>query len=264
MTYTDVYQHVCQRCRNASSMGKIMDHLRNLALFLLGSVFFCFSAGGTDTDFSQIKWDKIREDEGIQVYRTVMPGGLFAFRAEGDVHASMPIVASALVDISRRMEWMPSLGDNRILKILSPTERIEYTHIKTPFIIKDRDFILLNKASYFPEKQEVLFDFRSTEEASFPHSRRVRGQIHTSFYRLKMLPENNTHVEFIVYVDPKGNLPNWIVNLFAEKNPFHTLRNLRNHCAKPDILPNQDVLDALQGKGILVPQPVAAVPAPGP
>lgn len=235
---------------------------RLLSLFLLTVTLPLWGA----TDFTEAKWEKFSDEDGIQVYRWSVPGSaLMAFRAEGDVDAPVATVAESLVDINRRHEWMPSLGENRIVKVVSPTERIEYTHIKTPFIIKDRDFVLYNKASFIKDTGEILFEFRSVTDDSVPPTHRIRGEISGSFYRLKPIKEGKgTHLEFIVHVDPKGSLPNWVVNLFAEKNPQRTLKNLRTHCAKPDVHPNQDVLDALQGKGILVPAPSIAVEAKAP
>lgn len=213
------------------------------------------------TDFSQAKWEKITDEEGIRVFSWTVPGSnLLAFRAEADVNSPIALVSTCLVDVDRRHEWMPSLGENRILKIISPTERLEYMQIKTPFIIKDRDFVMDNTATFNPETGEVLFDFKSGDDAIVPPTSHVRGEIFSSFYHLR--PINNgaaTHVEFLAHVDPKGGLPRWIVNLFAEKNPLRTLKNLRTQAAKADVIPNQDVLDAFQGKGILMPPPKPAL-----
>lgn len=246
--------HCTARISRGLTLGtKFMRLLHFILIYTYFWGLFGTLTARSGTDFSQANWEKIGEDEGIQVYRWSVPGsGLFAFRAEGDVASPIANVASALVDINRRHEWMPSLGETRIVKVVSPTERVEYTHIKTPFIIKDRDFVMHNKATFFPETQEILFAFHSVEEPSAPPTSRVRGEIHASFYRLKVINGGvATHVEFVVHVDPRGSLPGWIVNLFAEKNPLRTIRNLRIQSAKSDVQPNQDVLDALQGKGIL-------------
>src|SRR5260370_32387405 len=87
-------------------------------------------------------WEKLGDDDGIAVYRREVPGSpLIAFKGEGIVDASILRVASVLVDSSRATEWIDSLKEARILRQVSETETIHYDHIRTPVVIKGRDFV---------------------------------------------------------------------------------------------------------------------------
>src|SRR5260370_36377586 len=91
---------------------------------------------------AQPAWEKIGDDDGIAVFRREVPGSpLVAFKGEGIVDASILRVASVLVDSSRATEWIDSLKEARILRQVSETETIHYDHIRTPVVIKGRDFV---------------------------------------------------------------------------------------------------------------------------
>src|SRR5437762_3688944 len=86
-------------------------------------------------------WEKIGDDDGIAVYRREVPGSpIIAFKGDGIINAPTLRVASILVDTTRATEWVDSLVEARTLRHVSETEYIEYDHIGTPFVMKDRDF----------------------------------------------------------------------------------------------------------------------------
>src|SRR5450432_275966 len=87
-------------------------------------------------------WEKFDEDDGIAVFRREVPGSaIIALRGEGVVNAPILRVASVLVDSSRATEWIDSLADTKVVRKLNDNEYIEWDHIVTPVILKDRDFV---------------------------------------------------------------------------------------------------------------------------
>jgi len=40
-------------------------------------------------------------------------------------------------------------------------------------------------------------------------------------------------VVYTIHVDPGGDLPSWLVNMFATEGPLHIFRNLRAELQKP-------------------------------
>ena len=86
--------------------------------------------------------DAFRNDAGIQVSRKVVAGSPFvAFRGEGDVDAPLLAVADVLVDVPHENQWLDSVKEARILRKVSDTEYIMYSHLGTPPTMTDRDFV---------------------------------------------------------------------------------------------------------------------------
>ena len=75
----------------------------------------------------------MRNEDGITVQRKDVAGSPFvAFRGEGDVDAPLLLVGSVLVDVTRSPEWVDSVVDSRIVRRVSETEYVTYSHIGTP------------------------------------------------------------------------------------------------------------------------------------
>ncbi len=181
-------------------------------------------------------WEKIYDEDGIIVARKDVPGqDTFAFKATAEIAAPLMRVASVLIDIERRNEWMPNLANAYIVEVLNDAERVEYFHVKTPFILKDRDFVVDAKARWDKPTQTATFSFSSIVHPKVPLTSKVRGELYESKYILKSLGEK-TAIELNVHVDPKGSVPKWIVNLFQKDYPRKTLERLKVQCVKPDIV----------------------------
>ncbi len=210
----------------------------SLKIFLFTLVLpFLASATMAKTD-----WEKIYEAPELTVYRKEVPGyDTFAFKAVGIIKSPLAKVATVLIDADRRKEWMPDVGDTYIIQVINPEERVEYVHLKTPFVIKDREFVLHAKSSWNRAEKSVTFSFDSTSNSSIPDTKRIRAELFESRYVLKDLGDS-TEVEFTVHVDPKGTVPKWLVNLFQKNYPRKTIEALAKQSQKSDIVESPAVL----------------------
>ena len=65
---------------------------------------------------------------------------------EGVVNAPIVRVASVVLDNRRATEWVADLEEARVVRMLGPTEFVEYDRVGTPPIIMlDRDFVCRGK-----------------------------------------------------------------------------------------------------------------------
>src|SRR6185312_8932030 len=87
-------------------------------------------------------WEQIADKDGVKVYRRSVPGSrLKSMRGVGIVDAPVRLVALVLLDDPRATEWVDSLAESRVVRVLSPYEYIEYNHVAMPAIVRDREFI---------------------------------------------------------------------------------------------------------------------------
>jgi START domain len=196
-------------------------------------------------------WEKIGDDDGITVYRREIPGSpIIAFKGEGDVSASILRVASVLVDTSRATEWIDSLTEARVLKQISEDEYIEYDHVSTPFVLKDRDFVIDAKVELDPAQKRVALKIHSVTDPLAPETKYVRGELMQSSFTLTALDHGQkTHIVAEIHADPKGSVAKWIVNMFQKGWPHNTITSLREQVHKPDIRDHARLKEALTDKG---------------
>jgi hypothetical protein len=67
--------------------------------------------------------------------------------------------------------------------------------------------------------------------ASSEYPELVRAEIYESTFQMRTV-EGGTEVTALVFIDPKGQLPLWVVNLFTGGVSRQTLNGLRRQVAK--------------------------------
>jgi hypothetical protein len=196
-------------------------------------------------------WETIRREDGIAVQRKEVPGSAFvAFRGEGDVDAPLLLVGSVLVDITRNREWVDSVHESRILRQISETEYVTYTHIDTPITMSDREFVTDVTLSVDVTKRTLAIRMHSVNDASAPKTDYVRGELSDSSFTLTASPDGKrTHVVAEIHCDPKGSIAGWIVNLFQKNWGYNTLTSLRKQVKKSDIQVHPRLKAVLEEKG---------------
>jgi hypothetical protein len=188
----------------------------------------------SSADEGSASWETIRNDAGIQVSRKVVPGSPFvAFRGEGDVDAPLLAVADVLVDIPHENQWMDSVREARILRKVTDTEYIMYSHLGTPPTLTDREFVADVRVTIDSSRRGLTVDMHSVDDPAAPHTDFVRGLLTESSFILRTNPDGHTtHVIAEIHCDPKGNLPSWVVNFFQRSWGYNTLTSLRKQVAR--------------------------------
>ena len=184
-------------------------------------------------------WEKVSDDDGIEVFKKEIPGNpMIAFKGQGVVAAPMLKVISILSDVPRGVEWIDSLKDTLLVKKNSETNWIAYTHIGTPMVMKDRDFVIQSNVEIQPDKS-IVMSLKSVDDPTAPTSDYVRGEVIDSSYILTAREGGkSTFVVTEIHADPKGSTAKWIVNMFQQNWPRNTLSSLRKQVMKTDIVEN--------------------------
>jgi len=216
---------------------------------------------GTRAPASAPAWIETSNEDGIRTFKREVKGSpIIALRAEGTVDAPIIRVASVILDDDRAPEWVDSLEEVRVVRMLSPTEFIEYDHINTPpIIMADRDFVCRGKVEVDLERQTLTMNLWPTTDPAVPVvSDYVRGTLR-GFWHLKSVDHGKkTLVIAEMHGDPKGGVAKWLVNFFQKGWPRNTLESLREQVAKPDIKIIPQVKAVFAGKPMALPTPQTA------
>ena len=198
-----------------------------LAMALPGGVASAADAG----------WQSMGTKDGISVSRKEVPGSpIIAFHGEGDINAPLIQCATVVLDDDRGPEWVDSLVEAKVVRVINPLEYIEFNHIGTPPLIRDRDFVTDVKMTVDPVAKSFTVKYQSVDEPLMPPGKWVRGEMMYTYFVLTSIDNGTrTHISCELFADPKGWLPKWLVNLFQQDWPINTIQGLRKQSAKKDI-----------------------------
>lgn len=197
-------------------------------------------------------WVLTSNEDGISAWKREVAGSdIIALRGEGVVDAPIVRVASVLLDYTRAPEWIDSLEQVRVVRMLGPLEFVEYDRVGTPpIIMKDRDFVCRGKLAVDLAEQSLVMTIEPTVDPKLPETDCVRGELR-GYWKLRAVAGGRkTFVIAEMHGDPKGGVAKWIVNLFQKGWARNTLSSLRAQVAKHDIAVLPQVQAAFAGKPI--------------
>ena len=233
-----------------SQLLKVCSPLRLLLVLTVALVALAPRVGAAE-ESDDAGWVRIRTEDGILVSRKEVPDSPFlAFRGEGDVDEPLLLVGSVLVDITRDTEWVDSLVEAKILRTVSETEYITYTHMGTPPTMSDRDFVTDVTLAVQPHAKRFDMTMHSVSDPTAPTTRYVRGELTSTGFSLRSIDGGRrTHVVAEVHCDPKGSIAAWIVNRFQNSWGYNTITRLRKQVKKPDIAVHPRLKAVLEERG---------------
>lgn len=182
-------------------------------------------------------WEPMGTKEGVQLFRKEVPGSsLIAFRGDGIIDAPLVKVATICLDDDRAQEWVDSLVESKVVRVVNPSEYIEFNHIGMPPLVSDRDFVTDVKMTVDPDTKTFTMYYRSVDDPAMPAGKYVRGEMfYTSLVMTSIENGTKTRMQAELHADPKGWLPKWLVNFFQKDWAVATFRGARMQSKKTDV-----------------------------
>lgn len=194
-----------------------------LALFLIPVSGFAQNGDG---------WVFKNEKDGVKVY----------YKKTSDVHeikmvtsmkASLSGIVQLLNEVENYASWGYKISEARLLRRTSDKEFYYYSKIDFPWPLSDRDIIVQAKV----EQDSVTKRVTSTSHSKpnyLPENKDV-VRIKTTTTRWTVVPGTGgwCYIEYYIYSDPAGNIPDWLVNMAIDVGPLETLSRMRNMLQQP-------------------------------
>lgn len=187
------------------------------------------------SSFAQPDWQLKQDKDGIQVYtKNIDNAKLKAVKVVATVTASLSALTAVLMDVDGSTDWVYATKKITLLKKISPLALIYYSEIEIPWPANNRDFIVEIHASQDEKTKTVTVD-GINKPAYLPENKNiVRVQQSYSRWLVTPLQKGLAKIEYVLQVDPGGNIPSWLVNLFATKGPLETFKKLREQVKKKE------------------------------
>ncbi len=176
----------------------------------------------------QNNWKKLFSKNGITVHSQKAPDSdVLALKASGILKAPMDQVIEVLRKVEISKEWMPHIDTKITVKDFSDLEAITYSVNILPWPLADRSLLLHNKLRIDREKKYLVIDIHSVDFETNPIKKdRVRANMYCGQTFIRPVGKGETEIELILFVDPRGHIPTWLVNMAQKSMPYNFLRAL--------------------------------------
>lgn len=202
-----------------------------LLQFILYCLFFAqmaFSAAAQSKD----GWVLKSQRNAIKVF----------YRKTSDIHelkltTSIKTPLSGIVhlldDVDKYTVWGYKISEARLIKRISPTEIIYYSRIDFPWPMSDRDVVL--RTTVEQDLQNNAVTSSSVAVAGWAPEVKDVIRLKKANTRWTVIPGANgwMYVEYYLYSDPGGNLPDWAINLAIDVGPRETIKRMREILKDP-------------------------------
>jgi START domain len=176
----------------------------------------------------QDRWVLKTDKDGIQLYTKSVKGSPYkALKTVCTLQTSLSSVAAVLLDVKRSQEWVYGTSSCSILKQESPTVVYYYAEMGMPWPVTNRDFIVRISMTQDPVSKVITVLAENKPDYIPENKKLVRIPNSSGKWLIEPLGNGRVRVEYQLYVDPGGNVPATLVNMFSAKGPIESFNNLR-------------------------------------
>ncbi|MDB4919974.1 START domain-containing protein [Mucilaginibacter sp.] len=183
---------------------------------------------------AQTEWKLKNEKNGIKVYTSEVTGSKFkAIKVDCELRATLSQIVKVLLDIKGCPEWLYHTKLCVLIKQVSPSELYYYSEISIPWPAQNRDFVAHLKVYQNAETKVVTIHGPAVPGFVPVKDGIVRVQSSKGLWIITPLTNNRIKVVYTLQLDPGGNIPAWLVNLFAAEGPMKSFQGLLLQLKKP-------------------------------
>jgi len=194
---------------------------RFLGLLLLFSLL-------VSSGFAQRGWKLVAESEGIKVFSQSVPDSrINALRVECEVKASAGELVAMLLDVKAAEQWVFHTKSCDLLKKVSPSELYYYSEVSMPWPLANRDFVAHIRVSQDKTTKVVTVDAPAVPGFVAHKEDIVRISHAKGLWTIKPFSKDKISIIYTLQVDPGGDIPAWVVNMFSAQGPLHSFRKMK-------------------------------------
>ncbi len=178
----------------------------------------------------QNPWVLKKDKDGIKVFIRNVEGIDFKeFLGVIVIDEPLEKVEALMNDVPNQVNWMCDMIESRVIKS-DPVNPIQYNVITAP-MVSNRDVIIQTRVVRSPGK--IVRYFKGiTLDSVPPRKGIVRMPKMTGLWTFERIGAKQTRVTYQNLADPGGSLPSGLVNMTVLKQPFVTLKGMREQLKK--------------------------------
>ncbi len=210
----------------------------NIKLFIKLTFFLLFLS--FIKSYSQDDCALRKDNKNIKVYLCESEFSPFKtikvyFETEGTLEA----YASGVINIANYKKWQSNIIQIDILKKISEREYIYYSEVDAPWPITNRDLIFHVKLSQNLATKVLTVTLEQLPDYIPKNEGIIRIPSANSVLTVTPLNNHRLAVSYILQVDPGGDIPALLANIFAANTPWNTFNNFKNMLEAKEVKVNK-------------------------
>jgi hypothetical protein len=192
-------------------------------------VVILFLALITSVKVSQPNWELKKTGPGIFIYTSNTDiSAIKDIKATLDLKGSLSSVVSVVTDLKSYPKWIYNCSEGRVLSMVGDSELYFYQRIYAPWPVSDRDLCSHYKIRQNPETLELTVVSKAVPNLLPEIEGVVRVKKSKTQWRIRPIGNNILKGEYYLSVDPGGDVPAWLINLFITEGPYGSLLKLKS------------------------------------
>ena len=199
-------------------------------LFFILTLFTQIQQTYAQTDTT---WKFVKEKQGIKIYkRKVENFPIDELMGIYIANTGLSGSVSLIKDYPNHKNWMYGNLGTKLLKAPNNFEWYYYSQTDIPWPASDRDLITHTVLRQDSNTYIIRVKVRGVPGYLPEKDGLVRVPYFKSSWEFIPLGKNKTLIKLRILTDAGGSIPAWIINLFQDKGPMHTLSAMREQLNK--------------------------------
>jgi len=183
---------------------------------------------------AQTNWKLIKNENDIQVYTRKVPNyEIEEIKITAKFKSSVQGFLALLLDVPVLSQYIYGCTFAKMVREEKPNQHLFYQQIYMPWPFSNRDGYFLQHIYREKNSATILVQTEAAPGAYPKEIDYVRiPELRASW---KIIPISTTELiaEYRVLLQPGGEVPAWLVNLFIDKAPYQTILKMRELVKKP-------------------------------
>lgn len=173
----------------------------------------------------RLYWEKVKTESRVTIYKAKVTNQV-AFRGVGKMKGKPETLISIIENPEGWKNWIENIKFGKLIEAVSPTHKIFYQAIRSPFPVSDRDVVYESKI-FRDNPESFRIEMKSVLHPKAPKSIGVRINILFTRYHIEKIDDNTMNVTFETLSNPGGTLPGFMVNWASANYPITLFEGLR-------------------------------------
>lgn len=175
-------------------------------------------------------WEDLGVKNDVHSYRKQTGTGLYYIKGVGDMNYPAESIYTKVDEYATKKQWDEMFIEGRTVQRFNDHASVSYELFSAPWPVTNRDFLF---GSYVQKTPELIVSAGfSVEHPSVPPVKNaVRAQMDIGGFIYRALSPAQTRVTYILYMDPRGSIPQMVVNS-SQKKQTQNISRIRTFLAR--------------------------------
>lgn len=171
-------------------------------------------------------WTLKSEKDGVKVYFK-KTSDVYEVKLVTSIETSLSSIVKLFSDVSSYPKWGYKVASSKLVKKVSDKEMYYHSKLDFPWPMDDRDVVMHSKWEQDSKTQAIY----ATSAAAPKEVKEEEGYVRITVSNTKwtLIPNDSgwVYIEYYIYSQPGGSIPDWLVNLAIDVGPRETIKNMK-------------------------------------